>query len=476
MKASYIKNVLSSYRGPVFPWTHACRTTILAAALSITGISQNSNPTQSNALEGIWSAKIVFAGETKEPVEVHRNADHWGAGISKKPLDVQVNDANVRLSFPSHLFAYRGRFSRDRHSIEGFWIVPPGEIIGGWAIPLRLSSVGGQTWRGTLQIPPDQFTLYLKIFRDSQGSLIGSFRNPELNLIGGAAQFRVSQEGDIVHFDGETRGRKINYEARLLHSPDRLSIRWPDLDRTIELGRTAPEQTSSYFPRPVGKTSYVYQKPAVTGDGWETARASDVGINEDVLGRIVQNVIDSDPAASQPTLMHSILVARRRKLVLEEYFYGYNRDTLHPLRSASKTFTSVMLGAAMMEGAKLGPETKIYELLSGMGPFANPDQRKSQITISHLLTHSAGFACDDNDDASPGNEEVMQTQKQQPNWWKYTLDLPIIRDPGTKSVYCSTNLNLVGAALTGATRAWLPELFDRTIARPLQISKITTGI
>jgi len=129
-----------------------------------------------------------------------------------------------------------------------------------------------------------------------------------------------------------------------------------------------------------------------------------------------------------------------------------------------------------MEGAKLGPETKIYELLSGMGPFANPDQRKSQITISHLLTHSAGFACDDNDDASPGNEEVMQTQKQQPNWWKYTLDLPIIRDPGTKSVYCSTNLNLVGAALTGATRAWLPELFDRTIARPLQISKITTGI
>jgi CubicO group peptidase (beta-lactamase class C family) len=29
-------------------------------------------------------------------------------------------------------------------------------------------------------------------------------------------------------------------------------------------------------------------------------------------------------------------------------------------------------------------------------------------------------------------------------------------------------MNLVGAGLTAATRTWLPELFDRTVARPLQ--------
>jgi CubicO group peptidase (beta-lactamase class C family) len=34
--------------------------------------------------------------------------------------------------------------------------------------------------------------------------------------------------------------------------------------------------------------------------------------------------------------------------------------------------------------------------------------------------------------------------------------------------YCSATMNLMGAALTTATGKWLPELFDRTVARPLQ--------
>lgn len=39
--------------------------------------------------------------------------------------------------------------------------------------------------------------------------------------------------------------------------------------------------------------------------------------------------------------------------MLEEYFFGFDRDTPHDMRSAGKTFASVMLGAAMMRrGAK----------------------------------------------------------------------------------------------------------------------------
>ena len=130
-------------------------------------------------------------------------------------------------------------------------------------------------------------------------------------------------------------------------------------------------------------------------------------------------------------------MARRGKLVLEEYFFGFDRDRPHDLRSAGKTFASVMLGAAMRNGTKIAPETKVYDLLAGMGPFANPDPRKSQITLAHLMTHSAGFACDDNDDASPGNEDTMQTQSRQPDWWKHTLDLPMAHDPGRRYAYCS---------------------------------------
>jgi CubicO group peptidase (beta-lactamase class C family) len=65
----------------------------------------------------------------------------------------------------------------------------------------------------------------------------------------------------------------------------------------------------------------------------------------------------------------------------------------------------------------------------------------------------------------------MTTQTQQTDLWKYTLDLRQVYDPGTHYAYCSANTNLVGGALTTATHTWLPELFDRSVARPLQFGR-----
>jgi CubicO group peptidase (beta-lactamase class C family) len=162
-----------------------------------------------------------------------------------------------------------------------------------------------------------------------------------------------------------------------------------------------------------------------------------------------------------------VLVARRGRLVLEEYFHGYTRETQHDIRSVGKTFASIMLGAAMESGAPISPETRVYDLMAGLGPFANPDPRRERITIAHLLTHTAGLACNDNDDNSPGSEGVLWRQSD-PNLWRYTLNLPQAHEPGERYAYCSANLNLVGGALNAATGESLPELFDRVIARPLQ--------
>jgi CubicO group peptidase (beta-lactamase class C family) len=181
----------------------------------------------------------------------------------------------------------------------------------------------------------------------------------------------------------------------------------------------------------------------------------------------VQSLIDGDPTERRPSLMHSMLVARKGRLVLEEYFFGYARDTLHDLRSSGKTFSSILLGAAMRQHVAIAPESKVYEVMAARGPFGNDDPRKATITLAQLMTHSAGLACNDNDDASPGNEGTMQMQRAQPDWWKYTLDLPMAYAPGTHYAYCSANINLVGGALSSATQTWLPEYFERRVARPL---------
>jgi CubicO group peptidase (beta-lactamase class C family) len=453
--------------------------TIVAALPAAAGEVPGQSSTADDSLIGIWASEMTFGPALRGELTIAREASSWHARISNAETKFQTAGDTVRFSFPGNLGQFRGALTSNGRAITGFWLQPPGtseerpDPVGSrqpFATPLVLQRAGRDVWRGTVRPLEQRFALYLKIYRNADGLLVGAFRNPDFNSNGGASLFRVTREGEKVVLTARPDETlpEIRYSAMLVGSPDRLQIFWPDVGRVLELSRRTPEQAPHFFPRPPGEPSYAYRRPPVTGDGWATARASEVGIDEAVLTRLVQRLIDADPSARRPSLIHSILVARRGKLVLEEYFFGFDRDRPHDLRSAGKTFASVVLGAAMRKGTKIAPETKVYELLAGMGPFANPDPRKSQITLAHLMTHTAGFACNDYDDASPGNENTLQTQRREPDWWKFTLDLPMAHDPGRRYAYCSANMNLMGAALTTATGTWLPELFDRTVARPLQ--------
>ncbi len=437
----------------------------LAACVGAAAVPSGSpaqSPAADDALIGIWASRTVFGPALHGELTVAREASSWRATLAGAESTFQATGDGVRFAFPGGLGGFRGRLTKDRGTIAGFWLQPSGETEdrrdpGGsgqpFATPLELRRTGRDAWRGSVRPLEDRFTLYLRIFRDAEGSLVGAFRNPELNSNGGASHFRVSRAGDAERLSArpdETRP-EVRHSVTLARSPDRLRISWPDPGRVVELTRRTPSQAADFFPRPPGEQKYEYRKPADAGDGWATARAAETGIDEAAIARLVQGLADADPSARRPGLIHAMLVARRGKLVLEEYFFGFDRDTPHDMRSAGKTFASVMLGAAMMKGTKIAPETKVYDLLAEMGPFANPDPRKSQITLAHLMTHTAGLACDDNDEASPGNEGTLQRQRRQPDWWKYTLNLPMARDPGTRYAYCSANINLAGAALTTAT-------------------------
>ena len=65
----------------------------------------------------------------------------------------------------------------------------------------------------------------------------------------------------------------------------------------------------------------------------------------------------------------------------------------------------------------------------------------------------------------------MQGQTAQPDWYRYALALPMAHDPGSTYAYCSGGTNLAGGMVAAATRTWLPELFDRAVARPLGIAR-----
>jgi len=423
-----------------------------------------------DALIGLWASRTV-APSLAGPLTLTRKGSGWRARLAGARRDFTVQGGDVRFDFPGGAGGFRGAI--EGHDIRGFWIQRFGIGEGGdqtFASPLVLRARRPGVWQGVVRPLKDSFTLFARIDRGADGRLVGAIRNPERNPTGGASQYAVSRQGDGVLFGAVAGGTtpKAPLEATLLHAPDRLRIVWPDLGSPVELVRQTPTEAADFFPRPPGAAPYVYRRPPRIGDGWETARARDAGMDEAALEQLVRRLIAIDPAARRPPLIHSLLVARHGKLVLEEYFHGFDRAEPHDMRSAAKTFVSIMLGAAMRDGAPISPESRVYDVLAGLGPFANPDPRKAQITLAQLLTHSSGLACDDNDDASPGAEDAVQSQKGQPNWLKFTLDLPMAHDPGALYAYCSPGINLAGGALAASTHTWLPALFDRTIARPLQ--------
>src|SRR5262249_14660017 len=154
-----------------------------------------------------------------------------------------------------------------------------------YSTPLALQTQQKNRWRSTVQPLEQGFTLYLRIFRNDRGELIGAFRNPEANSRGGASLFRVAQQGDAIQFRArpDPAQPEIGHDATLLRSPDRIRILWPDLRRTIELARRAERDVPAFFPRPAGESAYAYRRPPDTGDGWQTANASAAGLDEAAL-------------------------------------------------------------------------------------------------------------------------------------------------------------------------------------------------
>ncbi|MEQ1616858.1 MAG: serine hydrolase domain-containing protein [Terricaulis sp.] len=433
---------------------------ILAALLAFaTSVAQAQTSEQTlTEFEGLWVSENAFGPALRGDLTITRTGDSWRANIG----DAEVSSSTLDFSFSE------GRFhgALSRQGILGWWTQPPGLPGQAYATPVRLDHIRAGVWRGAASPLPQTFTLHLRIFHDEEGDWAGAFRNREFNMNGGASRFLATRTGDTLSFSTPSDDRAR--EAAVVDAR-RLRLSWPPLPAPIEFVRATPQQELDFRPRPPGQ--YRYQRPAGAADGWRTAPARGVGFDEAALAALVQSIASADPTARRPQLIHSLLVARHGRLVLEEYFHGYDRQTPHDIRSAGKTFASALLGAAMRGGVGVGPETRIYELMASQGPFVNPDPRKADMTLAHLMSHTSGLDCNDYDDASLGSEGAMQSQVEQPDWWRFALDLPMRHAPGERYAYCTAGTNLVGAALYAATGESVPALFERLIARPLQFGR-----
>jgi len=417
-------------------------------------------------LVGIWGSELTFGPQVRGAISLERGRDRWVMRVAGFEASAPVSGDSVRIALTGGQGGLRADIDRTTGVVRGFWVQPAGNLPA-YASPIRFTKAREDAWTGVVAPVEDRFSLYLQVQRLADGTLKAVLRNPEINWNGRAPWFRIVHEGDHVAFIEPTSGKK-RYTQSYDSAQRQIAF---DFDGPVILRPRQPDQAVGFFPRPPSAPSYEYRVPVPRGDGWQTARAASVGLDEARLQSLVRRIATTDPATDSAPLIHSLLIARHGKLVLDEYFTGQDADLPHDLRSASKMFLSVMAGIAMDHGARFNMETPVTTLFPAAMLPATPDARRARVTVGQLLTHTSGMACDENDDTSPGNEDAMQSQTAEPDWYGFMLNVPMAHDPGTVYAYCSGGINLVGGVIARSTNRWLPDFFDRFIARPLQMQQ-----
>lgn len=192
-------------------------------------------------------------------------------------------------------------------------------------------------------------------------------------------------------------------------------------------------------------------------DGWRTASPADQGIDPSWLDAAREHL-----AARVPNLT-SLLIVRRGYLVHEYYQGRATADTLHSIKSVTKSVLSTLAGIARQMGDLPGLDEQIGYILPEA--FATiPDQSKRAIKIRDLLAMRSGL-----DWAEYGPSLGMMTGSA--DWVQTVLELPLIHAPGTVFNYSTGDTHLLSAALQRLTGLTMLAYADLYLFDPLGIQR-----
>lgn len=168
-------------------------------------------------------------------------------------------------------------------------------------------------------------------------------------------------------------------------------------------------------------------------------------------------------------MINGIVVLNKGELLLEQYYNGENRETLHDPRSVSKSMTSTLTGMAIKEGP-IHSENQILKDFYNLQNYANYSPKKDSVRIVDLLSMSAAFEGNDDVETSVGNEENMYPTT---DYTKFTLDLPMAsgRQNGISWSYFTAGTNLVMDILDKSIPGGVEAFANTRLFEPLGIDK-----
>lgn len=109
-----------------------------------------------------------------------------------------------------------------------------------------------------------------------------------------------------------------------------------------------------------------YQPPAPHDDGWAVADARAARWDMATLAAMEAKLNDGSVKG-----ITSVVVAQHGKLVYEGYFNGSDASRLNDVRSASKSVTALLVGAAIDRGLIANVQARVYDFFPTSGPCSS---------------------------------------------------------------------------------------------------------
>jgi CubicO group peptidase (beta-lactamase class C family) len=215
----------------------------------------------------------------------------------------------------------------------------------------------------------------------------------------------------------------------------------------------------------------VTHSPDQLDDGIQTSTLSSVGMNEQLI-----NAMQDSITAGSYSNIHSVLIFRNNKLVYEKYWPGYDenrvsdftgkidhhRDSLHDIRSITKSITSAAVIIALDQGKIRSLDQRLFDFFPDFSSYA--EGSKKNITIRHLLTMSSGLKW---------LEEQSYNDSLKMHDVSYAVDFilrqPLVDEPGTRFSYNSGSTQLLAQIVEIATGMDIKKFTVKYLFEPLGI-------
>jgi len=193
--------------------------------------------------------------------------------------------------------------------------------------------------------------------------------------------------------------------------------------------------------------------------GWSSSTPEAQGIDSTILAATLEQI------RARHIPIHSLLIERHGRIVLDTYFYPFADNRTHNVYSVTKSVTAMLVGIAMAEHRLDDLNAPVYPMLA---MATSDDPRKERITLANLLSMTSGLDC-----RGDGNSSLLQEMLRSRHLAAYMLGRPTENDPGTVFDYCGGNSEVVSAVLTKTTGGSALDYARSELFTPLGITKVS---